>query len=203
MSETPEILLHSLAGKPAPPELGPALRAIRELAPALTAKFHEVLGATLEMLPEDQVDNRIVRLCRKLDVDPEKAAPAIKSARWLLRNAASNDVSPDELTQDLRALAGADTPVCDLVVPVYEKALPSIRLEIVQGALRAHGNVLTGLEWRIDTIGASNLGANLKFPVALLTLHYQDRQQPGSFTVQLTSDMVAQLRDLCDQLLQS
>lgn len=203
MNEQIEILLHSLGGKPAPAELAPALRVVEELAPTMGEKFGEVLGATLEMLPEDQVDNRIIRLCRKLEIDPEKAAPAIKSTRWLIRNAASVNASPEELTQDLQAVLGPDTSVCDMVLPLYEKALPAIRMEIVQGALRSHGNLLTGLEWRIDTIGASNLGKDLSFPVAMLTMHYLDRQQIGSFTVQMTPDMVAQLRELCDQLLES
>lgn len=198
MSEAPPILLHSLAGKPAPPELGPALAIVAELR---EAAFAEVVGATLEILPEDQVDNRIVRLCRKLEIDPEKAAPAIKSTRWLLRNAASANTTPELLGQDLRALLGDDTRVTDRVLPLYEKALPAMRMEIIQGALSSHANVLTGLEWRIDTIGSTNLGTELNFPVALLTMHYQDRQQTGSFTVQMTPDMVAQLRKLCDQLL--
>lgn len=198
MSDAPEVLLFSLGGKAAPAELAPALGVVE----ALPAKvFAEVVEATLEIMPEDQVDNRIVRLCRKLDIDPEKAAPGFKSTRWLLRNAASANVGADLLGQDLYALLGPDTLVVERVLPIYERAFPAMRLEIIQAALSSHANVLTGLEWRVDTIGSTNLGTELNFPVALLTMHYRDRQQGGSFTVQMTPDMVAELRQLCDQLL--
>lgn len=199
---SPAMLLHCLGGRAAPAELAPALRQIDELPEAAREAFGELIASTLEAMPDDQLDNRIVRLCRKLGVDPEATAPPIKSSRFLLRNAASVDVDAPLLREDLSALCGADSIAAALLLPVYEKARPELRREVMQGALRAHGNVLLGMEWRIDTIGATNLG-RVNAPIALITMHYQDRQQTGSFTVQMTPDMIAQLRQMCDELLQT
>ena len=195
-------LLHSLAGRPAPDELGPALSAIRELPEKFRQSFEEIVISTLETIPEDQLDNRIVRLCRRLELDPVDAAPPIKSARFLIRSAASQNVSPEDLAADLKALC-PDAKLAEHFLPIYEQARMPLRQEVLAGSLRTHGNLLSGLEWRVDTIGASNLGSDINAPVALLTMHYQDRHQQGSFTVQMLPDMVAQLRELCDELLKT
>lgn len=195
-----EILLHSLGGRAAPAELAPALNTIAELPDPFRAQFGEIVASTLDPIPEDQLDNRIIRLCRKADLDPAKAAPPIKATRFVIRNAASQNTSSENLAADLHTLC-PEHDVAALILPIYEQARMSLRQEVLAGSLRAHGNLLNGLEWRVDTIGASNLGSEINMPVALLTMHYQDRHQQGSFTVQLLPDMVAQLRDLCDQLL--
>jgi len=202
MADAPQMLLHCLGGRPAPAELAPALRKIDGLPEAAKEAFGELVSSTLELMPDDQLDNRIVRLCRKLGVDPEAAAPPIKSTRFLMRNAASVDADGQQLLEDLTALCGPDSIAATVLLPLYEKARPQLRNEVLQGALRAHGNVLMGMEWRIDTIGATNLG-RVNAPIALITMHYQDRQQTGSFTVQMSPDMIAQLRDMCDELLQN
>ena len=197
-----ELLLHSLAGRPAPEELGPSLAAIFELPESAHANFKDLIVPNLEPLPEDQLDNRIVRLCRRMEIDPEKAAPPIKSTRFLLRAAASHNTSAEHLAEDLRALC-PDTHLAEILLPIYEEVQEQLRDEVLAGTLQAHGNLLNGLEWRIDTIGSSNLGSEINAPVALLTMHYQDRQQARSFTVQMLPNMVAQLRDLCNELLSS
>jgi len=145
-----------------PSELAVALRVIADLPTEVRAKLAELIPEVLELMPEDQLDNRIVRHCRKLELDPARLAPPLKSARFLFRIAASN---------------------------------------AAMASLAAHGKVLSGIEWRIDAIAASNRGRGIQLPVAMLTFDYRDRNQPGSVTLQLLPSMVKELRDVCERLL--
>lgn len=193
-------LLHSLDGKPAPAELGASLRRLLELPESLRGKLDEILLPNLEPLPEDQLEARIARLCRRHDLVPEQVGPGVKAAVFLFRQAAMFDVGADELEQDLRAV-GAGPALCGLLVPPYRQVFPELRREIAMATIAAHGKVLTNVEWRMDTLGSSNRGRKLNIPVALVTLHYQDGQQANHVTLQMMPDAVAGLREVCDLLL--
>ncbi|MBM4375917.1 MAG: hypothetical protein FJ095_12590 [Deltaproteobacteria bacterium] len=183
-----------------PSELAVALRVIADLPTEVRAKLAELIPEVLELMPEDQLDNRIVRHCRKLELDPARLAPPLKSARFLFRIAASNAASPEDVAADLEALVPG-VPLAEWLVPLYEAVLPALRQEIAMASLAAHGKVLSGIEWRIDAIAASNRGRGIQLPVAMLTFDYRDRNQPGSVTLQLLPSMVKELRDVCERLL--
>ena len=192
--------LRSLDGKAAPADLAGALSALMRLPEPARRGFADLLLPNLDSIPEDQLDARIVRLCRRAGLDPEELAPPIKASRFLLRQAAAGNVPRQGLADDLAALSIHDAPAA-ILLGAYEHAFPALRREILVQALRAHGNVLAGVEWRVDTIGSSSQGRDLGVPVALLTLHYHDRQQAGSITIQLLPDMVNQIREVCNELL--
>ena len=183
-----------------PSGLAVALRVIADLPTEVRAKLAELIPELLELMPEDQLDNRIVRHCRKLELDPARLAPPLKSARFLFRIAASNAASPEDVAADLEALVPG-APLAEWLVPLYESVLPALRQEIAMASLAAHGKVLSGIEWRIDAIAASNRGRGIQLPVAMLTFDYRDRNQPGSVTLQLLPSMVKELRDVCERLL--
>ena len=195
--------LHSLDGADAPAELGPALRQLAELSHDEQTKFHEILNQILEQIPEDQLDNRIVRFCRRAELDAKKMVAPLKAVRFLFMVAGVNNVEPALLRDDLAALCPEVPLLGDVLMPSYQSALPKMREALVTASLHAHGRVLTGMEWRLDTMGSSSRGRDLNFPVALLTLHYQDRQEPGSFTIQLLPSMVQELSSICKTLLGS
>ena len=198
---SPNPPLQSLRGKPAPDDLAPSLAVAGELSAEIINDFDSLLVPHLETLAEDQLDNRIVRLCRRRELDPHQMARIIKASRFLFRHGAANNTTAEQLEADLRLLCPGLSGFSEKLVATYTRVIPDLRKEILVNALQAHGNVLSGIEWRIDTIGSSNMGLELNTPVALLTMHYQDRRQTGSFTIQLLPEMVSQLRDLCSELL--
>lgn len=192
--------LHALDGKPAPAELGDGLAALERLGPDARGRLAELVLPTLEAMPDDQLDNRIGRLCRRHELNPDVAGSAIKATRVLLRAAAACDLDADALAEDLKALAVAPS-IAELLLPIYQQAKPELRREIAHAAILGHGKILVGLEWRMDTIGSSNAGRNINIPVVLLTLTTKDRNGIEATTVQMTPDMVQALRELCNELL--
>lgn len=198
MSSPDEIPLQCLDGSSAPPELGEALRRLNELPPAARAARAELLLQLLEPLPDDQLDARIGRLCRRLELPPEVAGPGFKAARVVLRAAAAMNMDREALAADLAALGSAGA---DDLLDVYDQAFANLRGEVIQATIAAHGRVLIGLEWRVDTLGASNRGRKLNVPVALMTFHLQHGTHTEHVTMQLVPQMVEQLRDVCNRLL--
>jgi hypothetical protein len=200
MTETPAPLLYSFDGQPGPDELAPALRGLLELPESVQSELGSLLGPCLEPLPEDQLENRIGRLCRRHELDPRVVVPAFKAVVVLFRSAVAEACGPEEMAQDLRAI-DASGRVEALLSPIYGEAFPQLRMRIAQESIAAHGPVATGIEWRMDTLGSSSRGKKLNVPVALMTFGYQRAGQSDSFTIQMLPDAVARLRDICDTLL--
>jgi len=71
--------------------------------------------------------------------------------RFLFRFAATEGVSSEAFASELRSLVPG-LALAPLLVPLYERALPSLRQEIATASLAAHGKVLAGVEWRIDAV---------------------------------------------------
>lgn len=194
-------LLHALDGEPAPAELGPALRRLLELPEPLRDKIGDLLLPNLEAMPEDQLDSRIARLCRRIELDPEQVGPGVKAAVFLFRQAAVFNVDEGDLEQDLAALGGAGGALGQMLLPVYAEVVHELRREIALTTIAAHGKVLTNVEWRMDTIGSSSRGRHLNIPVALVTLHFQDGTKSDRITLQMMPDAVGGLQQVCEHLL--
>src|SRR5690606_37886621 len=150
-------------GRPAPPELGEALRALGNFSGPARTQRAELVLQLLEPMADDQLDARIGRLCRRLEVALEEVGPPLKAARIVLRAAAAMDMGRESIAGDLAVLGVRDG---DDLLDAYDKARAAVRAEVVQASLVAHGRVLMGVEWRIDTLGASNRGRKLNVPVA-------------------------------------
>ena len=193
MSTEPQ--LQCLDGESPPPELGEALGHLREIPPRQRA---DLLSQLLEPLSDDQIDARIGRLCRRLELAPDRAGPGLKAARFVLRAAAAMNLDREALGADL-ALLDVENYVD--ILDIYDASRATLRAEVIQASIVAHGRVLMGVEWRIDTLGSSNRGRKLNVPVALMTFHLQNGTQTEHVTMQLVPQMVEQLRDVCNRLL--
>lgn len=192
--------LACLDDRPAPPELGPALAGLARWSADQQALLPELVPPCLDPLPEDQLEARIGRFCRRHELPADLAPPALKAIRFLLRACAAMNGEPEMIRRDVEALLGSDE-LAALLVPIYVEVLPALRQEILQATIAGHGRVLVGLEWRIDTIGSSNRGRGINAPVAQMTFHVQQGGQAESVTIQMLPDMVRQLRDTCDLML--
>ena len=201
-SETPNVpnvLLYCLGGAAAPADLAPSLNACADLDEEATAKLPQVVAACLEALPEDQLKNRVDRHCRQLQLDAGKVMQTVLGARFMLHAGAETNTTPEDLGKDLNAVGAASATAW--LVPLYREVVGALRTDIARSAITSHGRVLTGVEWRVDTVGASNRGRDLNLPVALVTMHYVDGTQEGRITLQMLPDMVNELRAVCEQLL--
>ena len=105
------------------------------------------------------------------------------------------------LAEDLDRLCPGELLVKELVLAGYGPAKERIRHEIVKAAVADHGKLLVGVKWRLDAIQASEGGAKLGTPVALLTLHYLEGAESGRVTLQVLPDMMGELRDVCGKVL--
>jgi hypothetical protein len=202
-SAPPPITLRSLGGAPAPPELAADMRLVGELPPAAFSTFWQVLGPSLaDPLPKD-AEVLLSTYCRTHGLDPDRLARALKSCRFLLREAARRDLSPEHFGADVAALHPPvpDAPaVQDLLLAGYAKARVALRTEILRGALMAHGNLLVGLDWRVDTVEHSDRGVNIRAPVAMLTLRFREGDETRRITLQVLPDLLAELEQACHRM---
>ena len=193
-------LLHSLDGAPAPVELAPSLLKLMDLAEPVRQSFDQLVIPVLGQAPDTEVDEAITQLCRNNELEVEVAGTAIKATRFFLRQAAALNVTPGQLGEDLAALNGPAEMIGTLT-KIYELAVNDLRMEIAQSTIVAHGNVLTGVEWRVDTLAASNRGRGINIPVAMITLHFRDGDETKRITLQALPDAVSTLREVCENLL--
>jgi hypothetical protein len=56
-----------------------------------------------------------------------------------------------------------------------------------------------GLDWRLDSVTASDRGVQLDSSVVLLTVRYRDCDSLKRLTLQLTSDSLRQLKTFVDR----
>lgn len=193
-------LLHTLDGAPAPDELAPSLMKVMDLEESLRQSFEKLVLPVLGQAPDDQVDTAITQLCKNNNLEIDSAGTAIKATRYFIRQAAALNVTPAQINDDLKSL-GCPGELVTLINKIYELSLNDLRLEIAQATIVAHGNVLTGVEWRVDTLGASNRGRGINIPVAMITLHFRNGEETNRITLQALPDAVGALREVCENLL--
>jgi hypothetical protein len=192
--------LHFLDGGTAPAALAPSLMRMMELPPEVRARFVDLVLPHVEQIPDDQLDESIFATCRDHELEPDVAGTAIKATRFVIRQAAALEVGAQQLAQDIAALGGSQELI-EAMTTIYERARPDLRREIAQVSVLAHGKVLTGVEWRVDQMTASNRGRAINLPVALITLTYRDGDREKRISLQALPDTISALRDVCDHLI--
>ncbi len=202
------IPLRCLGGEPAPPELAGDLRRVVALPAEALRRFWHVLGPSLDEPLPPQAAALLDAYCKEHQLDASSLARAVKACRFLLREAAGRDLSTDDFVADVAALQPAPqlqspgaVSLSDLLRAGYERARAQVRAEILRGALSAHGNLLVGLDWRVDTMETSDRGARLRAPVALVTLRYREGGEQKRITLQVLPDMLAELEQACHRML--
>ena len=195
--------LHTLGGQPAPADIARDLALVLDLPPSARARLWEVLGPCLvEPLP-DTMEGRLDAFCRAHQAHPEMLASALKACRFLLWQAGSRGVPKDRFAEDLASLAGGDDaaqPIGEILLAGYDAAVSQVRSELLRGALLDHGNVLEGVDWRVDQVATSSRGGVLRAPVGVLTLRYRAGGKEERLTVQLVPEALRELHRACESL---
>jgi hypothetical protein len=192
--------LHCLGGLPAPAEIGADVALLTTLPPLARRQLYRVLGPCLGEPVPSSIDAQMDQFCREHAVDADVLARAIKAGRFLLRQAAMQDLREAELAEDLARL-GDGGEIRAMLAPGYDMAKAAIRAEIERGSLVDHGKVVERVDWRMDSVTASNRGENLGLTVAVLTLTYREGARQGQVTVQLQREALTELRAMCDRIL--
>jgi hypothetical protein len=193
--------LYCLGGGEAPPDLGADLLRLARLPAEALQKIWQVLAPSLAETLAKETEQLLDLFCAAYRVDEDDLGHAVKACRFVIREAAQRDVPAGAVAEDLDRLCPGELLVKELVLAGYEPARAQIRHEIVKAAVADHGKLLVGVKWRLDAIQASERGARLGTPVAMLTLDYLEGAERGRVTLQVLPDMMLELRDVCGKAL--
>ncbi len=78
--------------------------------------------------------------------------------------------------------------------------MAQVRRQLLRGALIDHGNVLEGVDWRVDQVATSSRGGLLREPVGVITLRYRTGGKEERLTVQLVPEALHELQQACESL---
>lgn len=184
-----------------PAEIVGDLRKLLDLPPPASQKLWEVLGLCLGAKISPAAEARLTEFYQTHGVDEGALGASVKACRFLLRSAASLDLSRAVFAEDLTSLMGEGREVSELLLAGYDRAKILIRAEILEGALADHGKLCEGIDWRVDYLTSSNRGEKLRIPVAMLTVRYREGNRSDRITVQFLPDAIKELRMICDQIL--
>jgi hypothetical protein len=199
MNETAKTELAALRGQSAPADIVNDLGRFAALPEAARANLYEILGPCLaEPVPSD-VEARLSRFCAAHGGKAEDIAHVVKGARFLLRSASAIDLDPEAFADDLASLPGAPELGVSLLAG-YAEAKNQIRSEMLRGSILDHGMLLEGVDWRIDTINASDRAEGMRYAVGVLTLRYQDGAKHERITLQVLPEVLHQLRAICERM---
>ena len=129
----------------------------------------------------------------------EAVVAALRSCNFLLRQASMLDLDADAFQKDIAELSGGDLQTAGPILANYNAAKADLRLQILRETLADHGNVLVGLDWRVDNVTTSDRGVKLHSDVVFLTLRYRDGNKAERITLQLTPEAVKELRLFCEK----
>lgn len=195
-SDTP---LHCLGGQPAPAEIERDLALLLDLPQSARVRLWEVLGPCLvESLPAT-VEARLDAFCGAHEVAAGALARALKACRFLVWQASSRDLGRDVFAADLASLHPAKE-IQDVLLAGYDAARAQVQRELLRGALLDHGNVLEGVDWRVDHVATSSRGGVLRAPVGVITLRYRAGGKEERLTVQLVPDALRELHQACESV---
>lgn len=195
------IALHSLGGGGAPPDLGDDLRRLLLLPAEALLDYWKVLGPCLAEKISAETERLLDVFCSAYRIPDDDLALTIKACRFLIQSAAKRNVPAERFGDDLDRLCPDAPGLKELLLAGYGAAVSQIRQGILKAAISDHGKLLIGAQWRVDTIEASEQGAALGMPVAMLTLHYREGNEVKRITLQALPDMMGELKGICEQVL--
>jgi hypothetical protein len=188
--------LRCLQGGEGPDDLGADLVQLLQLPAQAREHFWEVLGAYLRPRLDERAQTTIVGFCTEHELTSEEIAPAIRATRFLFQEAARANLDSEAFGRDVADVSGEENApaLVGLLRPWFEDLRPRLRRELAERSIADHGKVVTGTDWRVDTIGGSNHAMGLNTPVAIVTFSYREGGQAGRVTLHLPPDQLEQLR---------
>lgn len=193
-------MLFSLGGGAAPPDLAGDLRRLIRLPPEGLSNLWQVLGPCLAETVPPETEQLLDVFCSAYHISDDDLGRAIKACRFLVQSASRIDTPAELFAQDLAALCPDAPVIAEVLLAGYERAKAASRHAVATAALMAHGKVLVGANWRVDTIESSDRGGKIRLPVVMLTLQYREGPETGRITLQLLPDTMRMLKGICEQI---
>ncbi len=204
---TPPKLL-CIDGTECPETIPSDLAALRALPPSAQAAFWEVLEPCLAPAPGADADRAIEAFARQHRAVGGLIAEALRGCRFLMYEAARRDLDRLSFAADLGTLLASDVAdgqaesLRTVLLSRYDDAKQRLRREIVSRSIADHGRLLTGADWRVDRIAASQHGRAIDAPVALVTFSYREGSEQKRLTFHAELGMMLRLKQICEQVLQ-
>jgi len=195
-----EPTLVALRGRKAPRGLSRDIAKIGALPELARARFWEVLSTILDEPVPSGAERTIDEFAKATGASRVELAPAFASARFLVRAAGLGNATPEELATDVAALTDGDGATVAVLLAGFETGKEVVRAKAKLATLADHGKLVEGIDWRVDVVASSSHGATLNVPVAVLTLRYREGDKRERITLQLTPEVLAELRKVCEQL---
>ena len=195
----PEIRLKCCQDRPVPEAVVEGWKQFLGFPEKAINNFWSILRPALMQTANPNNRQRIESFCGDYGLKETDVVAALRSCDFLMRQAAALDMDAAPFRQDLATLSEGDEQGAEVIFSQYEGAKAGLRKVIIQESLADHGNVLVGIDWRVDNVTASDRGTKLDTTVVLLTLRYRDANRTERITLQLTPEGMKELKLFCDR----
>lgn len=192
--------MKTIGGAAPPAGLAGDLRAVDRLPRRAIDALEELLAPNLPAHVGEAAGKAMTAFCAARRVDPSDVVGPVRGCRFLFREAARNNASADDLRADVEALCG-EGQLPALLADLYGRALPALRQEIIIAALAEHGNLATGVDFRLDLVKQSQGGVALDTPVVLMTFRYRKGEENKRITLQFLPSVVGELQAICEKIM--
>ncbi len=195
----PQISLQCLNGAAAPPLAAEGWRALAAFPNSAREEFWEMLGLAIMEPATPGHQERVESFCSAHKMEVASVLGALGACDFLLGTATALNLEPEALRQDLTALSAGQTALADEFLSRYQSAKPLLRNRLIEATLADHGKLLTGLDWRVDNVTASDRGAQPNASVVYLTLRYRGGDDQNHVTLQMTPEALKLLKGFTDR----
>ncbi len=190
--------LHSLGGQPAPDEIARDLALLLDLPPPRERACGRCSAPASPIRCPTRAEARLDAFCRAHEAPAESSpGPSRRAASSSGRRAPRPRARP--VRRGPRQLRPSKE-VADILLAGYDAARAQVRRELMRGALLDHGNVLEGVDWRVDHVTTSSRGGVLREPVGVLTLRYRAGGKAERLTLQLVPEALRELHEACESV---
>lgn len=188
-------VLNALGGQPAPEPVVAGWKRFLGMPTRARQEFVELLTRSVVEADESELVRAVEGFAGESGVARDDVVGALQACQFLLHRAAAIDLNPERFAEDLQALSpDSEAGALRLVGTRYGPLKERIREELFLQSLADHGKVLVDLDWRMDSVKASDRAVGLEGPVVFLTLRMRDADGVERTTVQLTPPAIRKLR---------
>jgi hypothetical protein len=192
MSDAPK--LNCLGGQETPEEFVTGWKNFLAFPREAQNDFWEVVYQGLTVPSPEVIQQAGRQFCEKYTVDEADGALALQVCVQLISQGTALDLSQEQFRDDLMRLGNDDPVAAEFVASRYQQAKQVLRGALLGTVLADHGKVMTGLNWRVETVQAADRAANLNATVIHLSFQYQEGMEVGRVNLQLTPESLQAIK---------
>jgi hypothetical protein len=206
MSDTQVLYLRCLGGTQPNDQILSDWKRLQAMPPRALESFFDLLKPSLGAARSrpQELESQAQAFCKLYSVAPGDLSAALRSCSFLLSRAVRMALPAESFQRDLESLSTDNPSVVETLMQHYDHARALIRQDVVQDSLFDHGKVLLGVDWRIDTMQASNHGAEIGLPVVLMTLRCREGSGEDArnerISLYAVPEVVSQLKALTESI---